>query len=414
MPERDIKKVGYNLSRTRYVKYSLYSIIAALLIIDALWLGSKLWSRIKPAPPPIQYTWKQLNQQYVDSLKSALEKMLLDKDHPGAGMSGEEFDRAMGASMAMMGHTVSFELTQNQRDANVIKTYIDCRLTADGKFKAGLTRLDECMMGWPIIELYLSTQDKKYANAAKEIYAFLDKTASTTKDGTLQYSADNPDDRLVDSLGLVCPFLSYYGKVFNEPKAQELSVRMLKDFLEYGIEPRSGLPCHGFSTSRECPLGLIGWTRGAGWLMLGLTETIRHLPATSSYRQDLCDEFRKLTDTLISWRKADGCWGWNANKPDCHLDTSGSSMIAYSIERAIHSGFLDVSYYLVTDKALACLVKNTRSDGLVDNSLGDSGGVGIYPQIYGPAAWAQGPTTALCILILDRESSSDSRPKNRL
>lgn len=392
------------MSRTRYVKYSLYSIIALLVLLDALWLGSKLWSRMKPAPPTIQYTWKQLDQQYVDSLKSALDKMLLDKDHPGAGMSGEEFDRAMGASMAMLGTTVSFEISHNEHAANVIKTYLDGKLTADGEFKAGLTRLDECMMGWSIIELYLSTNDDKYAKAAQEIYTFLTETANTAKDGTLCYISDNHDNRLVDSLGLVCPFLSYYGKVFNEPQAQELSVRMLKDFLNYGIEPRSGLPCHGFSISRKCPLGLIGWTRGAGWLMLGLAETIRHLPATSDDRQDLCDEFHKLTETLISWRNADGCWGWNANKPDCHLDTSGSSMIAYAIERAIHSGFLDAGYCWVTDKAVACIVKNTRSDGLVDNSLGDSGGVGIYPQIYGPAAWAQGPTVALCALMLDRKS----------
>ncbi len=388
----------------RNLKYALYGVIALLLMLDALWLGSKLWARFRPAPPPVQYTWKQLDQQYVDSLKSALEKMLLDKDHPGAGMSGEEFDRAMGASMAMMGHTVSFELTQDKRDANVIKTYIDGRLTADGKFKAGLTRLDECMMGWPIIELYLSTQDKKYANAAKEIYAFLVKTASTTKDGTLQYSAGNPDDRLVDSLGLVCPFLSYYGKVFNEPRSQHLAVRMLREFLDYGIEPRSGLPCHGFSISRKCPLGLIGWTRGSGWLMLGLTETIRHLPADSSDRKNLSDKFRKLTDTLVSWSNDEGCWGWNANKPGCHLDTSGSSMIAYSIERAVQSGFLNTSYYKVTDKVAACLVNNTKADGLVDNALGDSGGIGIYPQVYGTSAWAQGPSVALCSLILDRKS----------
>lgn len=372
-------------------------------MLDALWIGSKLWVRLKPSQPPPRYVWKQFDASYLSAVCSATEKMLNSSDHPGAGMAGESFDQFMAAPMTAIGPTVSLERFALTKDVETIKRYLSRNLTSDGHFRGGITLVDQCMMGWPILEVYSATKERRYAIAAHEIYRYLRAAADESVDGLIPYRSECGDYRFVDTLGMVCPFLAYYGKIFQKPEAQNLAVIMLQNFLNTAMEPKSGLPFHAYSVGSDVPLGVVGWTRGTGWLMIGMVETIRHLPSGFDRKSSLSASFKSLADDVISWQDDNGYWGWNLNRVGSHIDTSGTAMIAYSIERGMHIGFLNISYRTYTDKALNALIQHTRADGLIDQAMGDCGGIGIYPQLYGTAAWVQGPTLALCSLVYDRK-----------
>lgn len=358
-----------------------------------------------------RHPWTQLNQTYFHHLQSATAKMLLGREHSGSGVLSENFNYGFAGSIAVMGPTVCFEELGNVDDRKVIKDYIDSRISSSGKVRGGLVTVDQCMLGWPIIDLYLATGEQKYAKAAHEMYDYLCFIAHNSRDGMIIYREDIPDYRLVDTLGMACPFLYYYGEVFDVPEAKRLSVLMLREFFNHAIEVKSGLPFHAYNINGKKPSGLLGWTRGVGWLMLGTIDTLQYMPANSVDRSMLVAYYRRLTDAVLIWQQANGCWSWAMNVPGTQLDTSGTAMIAYSIERAVHIGILEDKYLKVVDRALLGLVKETRDDGLVDHALAECGGVGIYPQMYDTAAWAQGPTLALVSLVSTRSTTHQANNK---
>jgi unsaturated rhamnogalacturonyl hydrolase len=89
---------------------------------------------------------------------------------------------------------------------------------------------------------------------------------------------------LVDTLGMLCPFLAAYGRDFKDARATELAKAQLQEFIDRNLDPSSYLPFHGYFAGGPYRLGAHAWGRGVGWYMLGLADTLIELdPAEKGY-----------------------------------------------------------------------------------------------------------------------------------
>jgi len=198
--------------------------------------------------------------------------------------------------------------------------------------------LDQIMNGYSLIFLYNKTGDIRIKNSINTLYDFIN-SYPRTRTGSLPYRKNFPELVLVDYLGMVCPFLSRYGKTFNCEESLNLSVALLHDYVLNGMDRETGLPYHGFQGDTHEKMGIIGWGRGVGWLLIGMTETLAFLDKSSDGFDSLYHEYLSLLESTIKFQDDEGYFRWIVNAKEGHVDISATAMIGYSIKRA---GDLDI------------------------------------------------------------------------
>ena len=308
---------------------------------------------------------------------------------------------------------------------------------------------------------------KKGDESGEDIFStayefLLSDTCRKNEHGSFIYNPRRPENYvLVDGIGMVCPFLTLYGIRYQNDTAVIMAITQLDEFMKYGIDKASGLPYHGFElvehdsadsemqkhektdlcvtkqnqagmfaseqnlTSSE-KLGLVGWGRAVGWLMMGLAGTLAHMKDTkweqtedySRIRQYLCD----LISVISEYQGEDGLFPWhfvtsvsreqaasgnsvatdmaqNTNSEvNCpvHSDTSATAMICYALAMAVQSGVFEdaskVSNILKTAKA--SLEKMVTAEGEVPGAQAESLGLGLHPDKFGSYPWSVGTTLA--------------------
>lgn len=118
------------------------------------------------------------------------------------------------------------------------------------------------------------------------------------------------------------------------------------------------------------------WSRGNGWIVIALTDTIAALPANDPNRAHyitlLQAMFKKLKDT----QQAGGYWTADVDHPAAFPapESSGTSFYTYGLARGIQMGYVDSATYLpVVQKAWTWLRdKALQSNGVVGYVQGPS------------------------------------------
>jgi unsaturated rhamnogalacturonyl hydrolase len=126
------------------------------------------------------------------------------------------------------------------------------------------------------------------------------------------------------------------------------------------------------------------WSRGNGWIVIALTDTVAALPAADPNRAHyislLGDMFAKLKAT----QQAGGYWTADVDHPAAFPapESSGTSFFTYGLARGIQLGYLDRATYLpVAQKAWTWLsTKALQSNGVVGYVQGPSS----HPSQYQP------------------------------
>lgn len=289
----------------------------------------------------------------------------------------------------------SHRLDENKEDLrNLIKYY-------NNWINKGvpLKNADYTINGYSLIYLYEKTKRKKYLKTIEFLIDYI-KSRKRTEIGSIPYRDGNPNQIMIDSLGMICPFLCRYGDMFNDESSINLAVKQLVNFLKYGMDKKSGLPYHGYNLQIGAKLGIIGWGRGIGWLLIGLVDSLEYIPKSHEKYDYLCNALNEIVHNVVQYQLQDGNFSWQITAVEGFIDTSSTSMISYAIRRGIMLGILPNLYLENTNHALEGLHKNTV-DGIVQNCSAECRGISMYPQKYGNFPWAQGPTTALTAISID-------------
>lgn len=149
-----------------------------------------------------------------------------------------------------------------------------------------------------------------------------------------------------------------------------------------------------YFSQKEANGAKVFWGRGNGWVLGGLVEILRELPAKDKYRPFYQDLFVKLATRVAGLQNQDGFWHASMLDPASYPspETSCSGFFVYALLYGINEGLLPREQFLpVAQKGWDALLSAVEEDG----KLGFVQPIGADPrkvgremtEVYGPGAF---------------------------
>lgn len=292
---------------------------------------------------------------------------------------------------------------KNTEEARVI---IDCLKKYYGKWikkHHKLYYVDDIVSGMALIDLHQVTGEEKYKDAASAMVQFLYHHERDAAGSFLYRPQQENQYVFADMIGMVCPFLCKYGNVYDDKNAINQAVVQIRNFIEYGMDEKTGLPYHGYHYESGVKYGIIGWGRAAGWLMLGMSESLAYMGEERPEYEIIKQAYRRIVDKVEAYQLEGGLYSWQLGAKEGPVDTSATGMILYSIARSLETNVLigiHKSRMIRGRDALRASVK----DGRIYGALAECQGFCMYPQIYGAYPWSLGPALSLFAMTEEGES----------
>lgn len=307
-------------------------------------------------------------------------------------------------AMLALGLVRTHQLLADDASIHALQKFFGRKMDKSGSISHWLHRVDQAMHGYSLMYLEHYNGQGSYEKCIDETATFLLQRHARSSGGLIPYDSKHPDLMLVDTLGMICPFLAWYGSHYECNSATELAVSQLCGFIEDGLDADNALPYHAYNDRTKEKLGLCGWGRGAGWLLLGMVDSLEYLPQKHPGYDMIAEAFRCLVDVLALRQTDQGYLTWHVTDSDAHVDTSATALFGYAVARGI-------SLHLLPDvklggalKALEAILRSTV-DGSVGDCLVDCGGVGVYIQrfLHYPCGQGGGTALAACVCGLDHD-----------
>ncbi|WP_044913854.1 glycoside hydrolase family 88 protein [Butyrivibrio sp. WCE2006] len=296
----------------------------------------------------------------------------------------------------------------------ILRSYLD-RWIKQGE---EVSYVDDSLTGVTLIKLFEKTDEKRYQHAAAKIAAFLSQCQKNPEESIIYNPSKGNDLIYADGAGQSAMFLSLYAAASHKRTALSIAAKQLVNFHQNGFDERSGLPYHAFSLSEGKKLGIIGWGRAVGWLMLGYSEILSNIQKQSKESENpisdsllkqtsdkLMSDFYSLMKTILTYQRPDGGFSWLLPAIDGEADTSATAMIAYSMANWLRSGaFRTHAKELSTEieKAVVSardfLLEHTEN-GSVKQSLSGCEDIAVHRQTYGHYPWGQGSALAFLSIL---------------
>ncbi len=253
-----------------------------------------------------------------------------------------------------------------------------------GEWKENIRSTDSAMLAFAILKCR-GIDNQAIRPAMKKTAEMLLESAQ--KFGTVPYNPSIPEIRFVDTAGMICPFLFLYAKEYGCPQASELALRQLKEYLEFGVDERTGLPEHCFNEKTKARLGAAGWGRGCAWLCLALAESLNSTDESNAGVL-ITEKIKVLAEKLVEYQLPEGGWSRQILGENVG-ESSATAVIGWFMNEAYRLTS-EEKYRISCEKAVRYLMNCTRRDGVVDFAQGDTKSIGFYSSRLAPLPAAQG------------------------
>jgi rhamnogalacturonyl hydrolase YesR len=275
----------------------------------------------------------------------------------------------------------------------VLKKYYDKWISKGCK----LCYLDDAFSGMALIDLHQITGEEKYKKAADKIVQYL-FSHETDDGGSFPYRPKQENGYIfADGIGMVCPFLCKYGSTYGDMNAVNLAVTQLQNFIDFGMDSKTGLPYHGYQYETGVKYGIIGWGRAVGWLMTGMSECLAYMEEDRPGYEPIKQAYRHLVDKVEAYQLEGGLYSWQLGAKDGPVDTSATAMILYAIARSLDTKVLIGIHKSRMTRGREALWSSVK-EGKIYGCLAECQGFGLYPQVYGAYPWSLGPALSLFVL----------------
>lgn len=267
----------------------------------------------------------------------------------------------------------------------------------DGNWVTKPTNVDCGLLSYAILKN--SKDYKKIKPAMDYSIGIIEK--NICEDGMIAYTSDkNVDERYVDTLGFVCPFLQLYSNIYAEEKFSKISLEQINQYNKYGLLHDTYLPNHAYNPKNKLPLGVYGWGRGVAWYVIGLIDTYIEIK-DSDEKLILKQNIKNVADSYINYQREDGGFG-SILQNERTYDSSATAVLAYFYSRC-YEIFENPKYLEVSNKCLKKIKSVTRITGKVDWCQGDTKGIGVHSQTFDIMPFAQGFTLRAALINLERK-----------
>lgn len=294
-----------------------------------------------------------------------------------------------------------YDANKNSEEARVIveslKKYYDRWIRKKHK----MYYLDDAFSGLALIDLHQITGEEKYKKAADAMAQYLFHH-ETDEAGSLPYRPKQGNNYIfADAIGMVCPFLCKYGATYGDMNAINLAVTQIQNFIDFGMDAKTGLPYHGYHYESGVKYGIIGWGRAVGWLMIGMAETLAYLePARPSY-EPIKQAYRRMVDKVEAYQLEGGLYSWQLGAKEGPVDTSATALILYAIARSLETKVLIGIHKSRMIRGRDALLASVK-EGKIHGCLAECQGFSMYPQVYGAYPWSLGPALSLFVLTQEQ------------
>ena len=209
-------------------------------------------------------------------------------------------------------------------------------------------------------------------------------------EGMVSYTGgrENPD-MYVDTIGLVCPFLMLYSRIYEDAELENIAFRQLELFHKYGLYPGTALPNHAFNIKSKLPLGVYGWGRGTAWYFIGLMDSYP-LFQKKLYKEQVKHWLVEAADCYLNYQRKDGGFGAILQRTQTYDSSVTCAMAWFYAEMG--EVYKSKTYVEASEKCLKKILSCTRITGAIDLCQGDTKDIGVFAQTYDIMPFAQGMT----------------------
>jgi unsaturated rhamnogalacturonyl hydrolase len=269
-----------------------------------------------------------------------------------------------------------YAISKDEKYLKFADEFIDYRVREDGSiegYNVGEKNIDNVNAGKTLFELYDITGKEKYRKAIDLVYSQI-AIMPRCESGNFWHKDIYPNQVWLDGMYMGQPFYMEYETRFNDKKNYDDIFSQFKYVIENLRNPVNGLYYHAMDTSKQmfwCDkvtgLSQNIWLRAIGWYSMALLDTLDKVD-NSDHKYDaeckmLQDAYVDLMKSMIKYQDESGMWYQVVNfggMEKNYLETSGSSIMAYSLLKGVRLGYLPKEYAEYGVKAL---------DGICDKYL---------------------------------------------
>lgn len=261
--------------------------------------------------------------------------------------------------------------TGDRKWFNYIQQSMDFFVGEDGSikgYKKDEYNVDHVNNGKILLMLYEVTGKEKYRKAAQLLREQL-LTHPRTAEGGFWHKKIYPSQMWLDGLYMGQPFMASYAKLFHEDKAFDDIVLQFRLMEKYARDPKTGLLYHGWDESRQQKWAdkTTGqsphfWGRSLGWFGMALVDVLDYFPIAHPGRKELTAILDRYAVAVAKVQDpVSGLWydivDQKDKKPN-YPESSGSSMITYTLAKASRLGYIGSSFYAVAEKGYEGIKKH--------------------------------------------------------
>jgi len=264
-----------------------------------------------------------------------------------------------------------YEAYKDDRFYVYAKGYADSLIDNNGQiltYSKSNYNLDNLNSGKLLICLFEKTGDIRYKIALDTLRSQL-KTQPRTPDGGFWHKKIYPNQMWLDGLYMGAPFYAEYALKFNEPDDFADVVNQFLLVAKHTYDPKTGLYRHGWdeSKSQKWADPVTGqsphaWGRAMGWYSMAIVDALDFLPENQPGRIEIITILQNMIEKLAEIQDPE-TGGWyqvldRNGEGGNYIETSCTSMFAYSIFKAARKGYIDKKYLKTATRAYKGLIKN--------------------------------------------------------
>jgi len=217
-----------------------------------------------------------------------------------------------------------------------------------------------------LLYLYDATGDERYLAAARTIADDLLANHPRNGAGGFWHKDIYPDQMWLDGIYMAGPFLARLGAITGEAAYSDTAAEQALLIAAHTQDPRTGLLRHAWDASGaatwadpESGEAPVVWLRAMGWYVMALVDILTALPGDHPSRDALQAVVQRAAAGLAATQDpATGLWFQVVDQPTLPgnwVETSGSAMGVYALQRGVEAGLLEARYAAVAARGWAGL-----------------------------------------------------------
>lgn len=259
-----------------------------------------------------------------------------------------------------------------------------------------MTYLDDALMGYVLLRYCERTG--KWGEEPAKLAGALYEMEKDEQESLIYRPGRGNAYILADGVGQSSMFLAKYAQLSGDTKARELAAKQLLSFARCGMAKGMDLPYHGYEIRQDtaAKLGIIGWGRAVGWLLLGVRVFLDTAPSDDPSYAEIESLYERIAGKVAGYQREDGGFSWQLEAVEGAADTSAAAMIGYALGGRLWQED-------ITGRIADFLLSHVTEKGEVTGALAECIDFAEHPQRYGNYPWGQGAALAFLASLHGRK-----------